>query len=455
MKRLPFRWRLTLWSTIVAAVSIIICGLVAAWFVRQREILELDAELRAESAHFFEELDRHGSINFDWRKIGPEVNEWLPPENPPRFMEIRTGQDVRWRSTNADTPAAATQDVGSSGTHMGDRTARLLRTERGGVTFIIGAELDQARAMAGTLALSFLAGLPLALAFAWFGGRKLASFAVSPVEEMTTAIERVTAERLDQRVPVPPVADEIQRHARVLNSTLDRLERSYKQALRFSADASHELKTPLTVMRASIEAVLESETLPESDHIAIAGLLDETRRLSNITASLLLLARADAGRLTLDKAEHDLAAITEGCAEDARIVAGNRGVRVECQLPDRALAYVDALRFSQILSNLLDNAVKYNRDGGTVRVNLTEEAAGWKLLVANTGPGIPVENRTLLFERFFRVEHASEQPGSGLGLSLARELAIAHGGNVQLIRSDDDWTEFVVTLPRLNGKEAT
>jgi signal transduction histidine kinase len=247
---------------------------------------------------------------------------------------------------------------------------------------------------------------------------------------------------------VPAAADEIQRHARVLNATLDRLELSYQQALRFSGDASHELKTPLTVLRASIEAVLDSPTLGDSDHAAICGLLEQTHRLTNITSSLLLLARADAGRLQLDLAEHDLATLTEACAEDARIVAEQRGLHVECALPSAAPARVDPPRFAQIASNLLDNAVKYNREAGEVRVTLADDGAAWRLSVANTGPGIAPEHRARLFERFFRAEHTAEEPGHGLGLGLARELARAHGGEVALVRSEGGWTEFAFTLPK-------
>ena len=448
MKGLPFRRRLTLWSTLVAAVSIVICGAGAVWFLHHWELAGLEEELRQDSAHLLGELNAHGGVQFDWRKIDSEVREWLPVRNPPRFMEIRTGDVVRWRSQNLPAPGFTSQAAGQRDVTLAGARLRLFVGEQGGVTFAIATDLEEAVSIARGLALALLAGLPLALAFAWFGGRRLAALAVAPVEEMTAATERVTAEHLDQRVPVPPVADEIQRHARVLNATLDRLERSYQQALRFSGDASHELKTPLTVLRSSIEAVLDSPSLGDNDRAAIAGLLEQTRRLASITSSLLLLARADAGRLTLDLAEHDLAALTDACAEDARIVAGQRGVRVECSLPPAAPARVDPLRFAQIASNLLDNAVKYNRDAGEVRVTLAEAGPAWRLTIANTGAAIAPEHRARLFERFFRAEHTAVETGHGLGLGLARELARAHGGDIALVRCEAGWTEFALTLPR-------
>ena len=448
MIRLPFRRRLTVWSTLVAAVAIAICGVVAAAVVYRAEIADVDVDLRAESEHFFSELNRHGGARFDWKKVETEVHEWLPLQNPPRFMEIRVKNETRWRSGNLPAPGFSMEPSGLRNARVGDHALRLLVREEGGVTFAIAAEKLEANELTRDVGLAMLAGLPVALIIAWLGGARVARLAVRPVESMTAATEHITAERLDQRVPVPTVADEIQKHARILNATLDRLERSYQQALRFSADASHELKTPLTVMRASIEAVLDSPSLGENDRAAISGLLEQTRRLSNITGSLLLLARADAGRLTLDLADHDLAALTEACAEDARIAAEPHHVTVECTLPPQAPARVESLRFAQIVSNLLDNAVKYNVPGGRVRVTLADQGPNWKLIVGNTGPGIATELQERLFERFFRAEHTSEKSGHGLGLSLARELARAHGGEITVTQAGPDWTEFTVTLPK-------
>jgi signal transduction histidine kinase len=455
MKRLPFRSRLTVWSTIVAATSIVICGMGAAWFVHRRELSGLDAELRDDSAHFYSELGQHGGSKFDWRKVEGEMREWMPQRYPPRYIEIRTGETVRWRSKNLPEPGFANQAKGIGEVHLAGKGIRLYSAEQNGVAFVIGSELQAAESLVRGLLLALLASFPLAVAFAWFGGRRLAALAVAPVEEITAALERVTAEHLDQRVPVPMIVDEIQRHARVLNATLDRLERSYQQALRFSGDASHELKTPLTVLRSSIEAVLDSPTLEDGDRLAVSGLLEQTRRLSDITSSLLLLSRADAGCLTLDIGRHDLAELTEACAEDARIIAEQQDVRVEVELPASAPALVDPLRYSQIASNLLDNAVKYNHPGGVVRVQLTDAGSVWRLFIGNTGLGIPAEHHRKLFDRFFRVEHTVDVPGQGLGLGLARELARAHGGDVILNRSAAGWSEFCVTLPKAGARLVT
>jgi signal transduction histidine kinase len=444
---MTFRQRLTLWSTLVAAVSIGVCAAVAAWYIQRRGLEEMDTSLRAETAHFFEELKSHGGARFNWTRISNEMKEWMPPRDPPRYMEVRTPHHLRWHSKNLPASGFPQHEDGVRELRMGEQKLRAYSEQRDRVTFTIARNLDEvARATRGLL-MAALAGLPFALGFAWLGGRKLAAMAVAPVEKMTAAAEQVTAEQFHQRVPVPRVKDEMQRLAQVLNTTFDRLERSYQQALRFSADASHELKTPVTVLRTCIEATLGSATLNDNDRAAVSTLLEQTQRLSNIITSLLLLSRADAGRLTLDLTPQDLTILTQACVEDARIIAEERHVQVECSLPPTAPASVDALRYSQIASNLLDNAVKYNREGGSVEVSLADSDGVWRLSVANTGTEIKSEHREHLFERFFRAEHTVDQNGQGLGLSLSKELARAHGGDIRLVRSADGWTEFEVTLP--------
>lgn len=445
---MTFRQRLTLWSTLVAAVSIGICAAVAAWYTHRQGLEEVDASLRAETAHFFEELKSHGGSRFNWARLSHEIKEWMPLRQPPRYMEVRTPHHLRWRSKNLPSSGFPQHESGATELRMGERNLRLYSEIKDGVTFTIARDLDEVARPVRGLMMAALAGLPLALAFAWLGGRKLAAMAVAPVEEMAAAAEHVTAREFHQRVPVPPVRDEIQRLARVLNSTFSRLEHSYQQALRFSADASHELKTPVTVLRTCIEATLGSKDLTDQDRAAVNSLLEQTQRLTSIITSLLLLSRADAGRLVLDLTPQDLTSLTEACVDDARIIAEKRHVQVECSLPEVAPALVDPLRFSQIASNLLDNAVKYNHGAGEVRVSLAGGDGVWRLSVVNTGPGIKPEHQDRLFERFFRAEHTAEENGQGLGLSLARELARAHGGDLRLVRSQDGWTEFELTLPQ-------
>lgn len=452
MRDFPFRRRIALWSTLLAAIVLLVSGVCAAFFVYHRARVELQDEMEWEALHTLEELHKRGGVAFDWSRIETSVREWLPPENSVRLIEIHTkdGQ-LRFRSKELKESGFGLLPEGRRDAEVHGQAVMVVTAMRDGVTLSIGTSIEETWDLLSGLVLALAAALPVALLIAWFGSRWLAARAVHPVEQITAAAEQVTAARLDQRVPVPTVADEMQRLATVLNSAFDRLERSYTQASRFSADASHELKTPVTVLRASIEGLLDSHTLAMSDRVAVAGLLEQTHRLSSIINSLLLLARADAHQLVLELEQLELGELVSACVEDARISAADRGVTVSCDLPLSAPARVDRIRFSQILSNLLDNAVKYNQRDGQVRVTLSGHGHVWELRVANTGPGIAPEDRARVFQRFFRAEHTADRTGQGLGLSLVRELALAHGGEVALVDSAAGWTEFLLTLPKDAG----
>jgi len=320
----------------------------------------------------------------------------------------------------------------------------------------MAGEMREIENDAGSRALAVSGILPFMLVVTGFGGWWIARTALAPVSDVAEAAEQITAQRLDARLDEPPVDDEIGRLTRVLNEMFTRLNESFRQTERFSADASHELKTPLTVLRSSIEDLLESPTLEEDDRRTVASLLEQTRRLSAITESLLLLSRADTGRLQLDLTWVDVCEIIRACAEDAEILAEERGISITRNLPASIMAGVDAGRLNQILWNLLDNAIKYNESNGRVEIRAGTDLVQ-KLVwieICNSGPGVPAVLVPQLFERFFRSDPQGVTEGHGLGLSLSRELARAHGGDVTLVSSREGWTVFRVTL-RLAKVRAT
>ena len=316
------------------------------------------------------------------------------------------------------------------------------------LTLRLGANLSEINADASTLRLVLVIALPAMVALVSFGGWWLARAALAPIRELTEAAEHITAERLDRRLTLPPVEDEVGRLCRVLNAMFDRLDAGFRQAVRFSADASHELKTPLTILRVSIEDLLNSPALSEEDRGAVSDLLEQTHRLSDITEKLLLLSRADTGRLTLDLVATDLGEVVTACVEDAQIIAQPHEVSIEFQALQPMPATIDPGRISQLLLNLLENAVKYTAPGGLVKVTAGAEGGFSVIRVANSGSPIPPEAVPHLFERFYRSQSVSDAPGQGLGLSIARELARAHGGDITLERSDAEWTVFRVQVGR-------
>jgi signal transduction histidine kinase len=289
--------------------------------------------------------------------------------------------------------------------------------------------------------------IPTVLIVVAIGGRWVASRALGPVEEIRQAAVRITPRHLDERLPVPPAKDEIAGLITVLNDTFERLQRSFEQSIRFSADASHHLKTPLAVLRAGIEEILKDPEASATQQARANALLDQVRDLTSISENLLLLARADAGRLEMRPTAFDFREVLEGACEDARILAEAQNISVEADLPGHLPIMADRFAVELIVQNLTDNALKYNGPGGSVRFSAKLLGSGVELIVANTGEPIPPARVANIFERFYRAGTSQPTAGHGLGLSIARELALAHGGELSLLRSDPDWTEFRLTLP--------
>jgi signal transduction histidine kinase len=274
----------------------------------------------------------------------------------------------------------------------------------------------------------------------------LGSIALTPIEQIRRAAERITAERLDERIPSQGPPDEIGGLIQVLNATFERLQGSFEQSARFSADASHQLKTPIAILRAGIDEILNEDGISPEQRNRVADLLQQTRRLTSVAENLLLLSRADTGRLALRETRFNLRGLLEGSMEDARILGEKSNLKVEANLPGTLPMTGDRDMISLTLQNLVENAVKYNRPGGKILVSAGETADGVQICVGNSGPGIPPERAPQIFERFYRARGDEQTPGHGLGLSIARELARAHGGDLTLTESREDWTEFCLRL---------
>ena len=233
----------------------------------------------------------------------------------------------------------------------------------------------------------------------------------------------------------------------MLNAAFERLQRSLEQAIRFSADASHHLKTPISVLRAGVEEIIADEECNAHTQATAEGLLQPIHQLSAVVDNLLLLARADSGRLEPRPADFDLSELLEGVIDDARALAEPFALTVESDIPERLPLHADRSFVSLIAQNLLSNAVKYNEPGGRVRVAAQAVNGCVELTVGNTGHPISEERASRVFERFYRARGDERVSGSGLGLSISRELARAQGGEITLERSDDVWTELRVQLP--------
>ena len=295
--------------------------------------------------------------------------------------------------------------------------------------------------------LGMLGAIPTVLIVIAIGGRWVAKQALAPVEAITHAASRVSVHNLDQRLPVPPTADEIAELITVLNATLDRLQRSFEQSVRFSAEASHHLKTPISVLRAGVEEILTDPETPAKQQTRADALLHQIHQLTSIAENLLLLARADAGRLEFHREPFDLSEVLRGMCEDASVMAEAEGLTVETKLPPELPVVGDRRSISLIVQNLLENAIKYNQPDGCICIYARAVEGDAEVAVRNNGEPIPRDRAPHIFERFYRGRTDARIAGQGLGLAVAGELANAQGGKLELLRSDKEWTEFRLSLP--------
>ena len=227
------------------------------------------------------------------------------------------------------------------------------------------------------------------------------------------------------------------------------------RSMRFSADTSHQLKTPITVLRAGLEELQKQPEVTPEMHDDIADLIFQTAKLSSMIHDLLLLSRLDAGRLELQMNRIDLPHFIDSLADDLSALPGAPDFEVKVDVPRDLHVLGDKRYTSMILQNLLENAWKYNVTGGIISIHAREIDGMAVLRIGNTGPGIPLEAQEHVFERFHRAAVAENVPGHGLGLNIARELALLHGGDLTLIASRDAWTEFEVRFRTASKDSST
>ncbi|MEX2156421.1 MAG: ATP-binding protein [Gemmatimonadales bacterium] len=301
-----------------------------------------------------------------------------------------------------------------------------------------------------TLVIAFVVGIvPAVLVGRWIAGR-----ALEPVDRMITEVREITDGRsLHRRLALPMERDELGRLAETLNQMMTRLERSFAALRRFTADASHELKTPLTVVRAGVERAITRPDLPQETLAALEETLQEVNRMTELLDALLTLARADEGRADLHREPVDLRAIIEEAGETGELLAEHAGVTIEIRMPpDPLVLAVDQSRMRQLALNLIENAVKYTPRGGQVSVELGASDGRVLLTVADSGIGIAPGDLPHIFDRFWRADSArtrtGERPGTGLGLAICKWIAEAHGGTIEVQSRPGRGTTFTVALPQ-------
>ncbi len=300
--------------------------------------------------------------------------------------------------------------------------------------------------MAGVRNAFVLALLPV-LIFIGLGSWALSERALHALQKLTATCRRVTAEGLDQRISAVGEDREFAELIEVFNGMLERLQRSFGQAHRFSADAAHELKTPLAILQGQLERAIQSVESGSAMQVELSSILDEVRRLSTISAKLLLLSQADAGRLAIHREPFALSQALEELVEDTRMLAPH--LQVSSQILPGLVIQADGSLMRQILHNLISNAIKYNIEGGWICISSSSAPQFVEVIVSNASEGIPLADRYRIFERFYRADpaHGRKVEGVGLGLSVSREIARAHGGDLVLKANGEGRVDFAIRLP--------
>lgn len=316
-------------------------------------------------------------------------------------------------------------------------------------TYMVGYPLSEVRGLLESLYVIFLLLIPIALAASVFGGLALANRALRPVADITTRARRITAENLDQEIPVRNPGDELGRLSMTINEMVRRLHDSFARIRQFSADASHELRTPLTIMRGEIELGLRSPKSPEEYRELLESTLEEIMRLTTIVDNLLTLGKADQGTLQATFSEVDLQGLVQELYEDTELLAERKGIAIRLRTSMPITIVGDRGRLRQLFLNLVDNAIKYTPDGGAVSLALERHDGTAVFEVSDTGVGIPPADIEKIFDRFYRVDKARsrELGGSGLGLSIAKWIAELHRGSITVKSEPRKGSTFTVSLP--------
>lgn len=289
--------------------------------------------------------------------------------------------------------------------------------------------------------------LPLTILFTGLIGFALTNVALRPVAAMIRSVQQITARNLKQRVPVPRTRDEIHGLAVTFNDMLTRLEQSFESQRQFVQDASHELKTPLTILEGEISVALKKRRSPEEYEAVLRSCREEIERLTTIVGNLLMLARLEDRAMEGERVPCDIGELLAGIVDDMEVLASQKQIRLDLASAPGLIVTGTPQYLRQVFVNLIDNAIKYSFPEGTVTIEAYRSGADVHVSVHDKGCGIPENDLPHIFDRFYRVDKARAAGGFGLGLSIARSIVSAHGGTIHVESSPERGTTFTVVLP--------
>lgn len=421
------RFRLTVWYTSVLTAALLLFG-VSVWvLLRARLLANVDDELRDRIAGVtaFVTSEMQENPNTPLTEALTEFAQTLPGSLSLEVRDAR-GATVFGERGNAERTRAAQVTI---------RNAQY--------TIIAGASLEDATTTLRELAFLMLLLTPLMIAIASAGGVWLSRRALRPVDEITAAAKVIGIEQLSQRLPVPQTGDELQRLTEVWNAMLERLQSAVMVLSQFAADASHEMRTPLAVIRTTAEIALRRARHPEEYREALHGIARESVKMTQLVEDLLLLARHEGGSGEMATAHVYLHELLEAAYREIAPIASEHGIVVQIYGPDECFVRGNAPALQRLFVALLDNAIKYSHRGEEVRAQVS---AG-EVSIEDHGRGIEKQELPQIFRRFFRADAARTGSGHGLGLAIAASIAKAHGAVIDVESAPGAGSCFRVRFP--------
>ncbi len=477
------RSRLAVWYTVALVATVLAFGVTAMVVDRRARYAALDQRLTTEAdrvaglmsqaqsggGHVVDEISSTlATLRLDLQRPLDVVADYVVVVDSAARIVYGSAETRRWTPAASDSlrlrAYAVSRDHETFGMVLDGVTLRFVASEVPRpatapwviMMVVAGAPTQDLDTAPQRILASMLLVSPLILLFAVGVGYLLSARALQPLGRMIDELEAITDGRsLHRRLPAPAApTDEMDRLAHTLNAMLARLETSFTALRRFVADASHELKTPLTVMRVGVEhSLTDVRTAPET-LAALDETLQEVRRMTELVDTLLTLARVDEGRMDVHAEPVELTALLGEVYETAQMLGEEGGVEVSSEIaPGPVVVQADPARLRQLALNLLSNAVKYTPAGGHVWLTLTAREEAATISVRDTGIGIAPGDVDRVFDRFWRADAArsrtGERPGFGLGLSICKWIAEAHGGSIAVTSRPGRGSTFTVTLPRV------
>ncbi len=449
------RSRLTLWFTVVFAVSFLLVSVLIYEYISTILSDSLNQALTRETMWLAARMERSTERNEPRSEVQDEIFEHAAFYPEKEYIEIWDDSGkIFYHSMNLGKVDTLLSHIPPSNTsrivtvpNFHDQEIRIATAKNAVATVYLAMPTDSITSPVSHLMRIFVWILPVVIVVALAAGTFFAKKSFSKINEVVKAAQHITADRLDNRIPPHHTDDEIGRVISTFNEMISRLDVSFAQMKQFSADASHELRTPLTVMRSQLETALHSGASLGEIRELVANCLDEALRMSSIIDNLLLLAKGDAQ--TIRQEPVDLRRLLRITYDESVILASVKSIAVTLEAPCHATVRGDEERLRQMLLNLIDNAIKYSPPNGTIMLKLSREDGRAAISVRDRGIGIPPSEIPRIFDRFYRVDRARsrELGGAGLGLSIAQWIVQAHGGTIDVKSDVNSGSQFTVFLP--------